>query len=56
MPNNYRSTTLLEEAAKFDPHAHAVTVIAEQHRLIHDGMFFQASGKQLSESPRPSPQ
>jgi len=35
-----------EERYKFDPIAHAVTVIQEQHRLLHDGFMFQTSGKQ----------
>ena len=29
----------------FDPHAHALTVITEPHRMIHDGFFFSVSGK-----------
>lgn len=35
-----------EEQFKFDAFAHAVTVIQEQHRFVHDGMYFQTSGKQ----------
>ena len=35
-----------EEQRKFDKFAHAVTMIEENHRLIHDGMFFMVSGKQ----------
>ena len=35
-----------EEVRKFDKLAHAVTTITEQHRLIHDGMYFNTSGKQ----------
>jgi len=42
----FRTRTLEEELYKFDPHAHAVTVIQEQHRMVHDGMLFQTSGKQ----------
>ena len=34
------------EGRAYDPFAHALTVIQEQHRLIHDGMFYQTSGKQ----------
>ena len=47
MADNFRvNTSYDEEMRKFDPYAHAVTVITEQHRLIHDGMFFNVSGKQ----------
>ena len=35
-----------ERKRQYDQFAHAVTVIQEQHRLIHDGMFFTTSGKQ----------
>lgn len=45
MANNYRSTTLLEEAAKFDSFAHAVTTIDELHRMTHDGFVYHVSGK-----------
>jgi hypothetical protein len=34
-----------EELRKFDPFAHAVTVIQEQHRMGHDGFMFHSSGK-----------
>ncbi len=36
----FRKNATDEEIYKFDPHAHAVTVIDEEHRLIHDGMVF----------------
>ena len=42
----FRRSALDEEIRKFDPFAHAVTVIQEQHRLVHDGMFYLTSGKQ----------
>lgn len=29
-----------EERYKFDRYAHAATMIAETHRMVHDGMFF----------------
>ena len=29
----------------YDPFAHALTVITEEHRLAHDGMMFNATGK-----------
>jgi len=41
----YRHEPFDEEKFKFDPLAHATTVIQEQHRVIHDGMFFTTSGK-----------
>lgn len=37
-----------EEQLKFDPFTHAVTTIAQQHRLLHDGFFFVTSGKQTA--------
>ena len=37
-----------EEQLKFDAYAHAVTVIAEPHRLVHDGFYFNTTGKQLA--------
>lgn len=45
MPANwkswFRAGLIDEELRKFDPFTHAVTVITENHRLIHDGMFFE---------------
>ena len=32
-----------EEQYKFDAFAHATTVIQEEHRLIHDGMYFSTN-------------
>lgn len=29
----------------FDPYQHSVTVVSDQHRLIHDGMIFNWTGK-----------
>lgn len=29
----------------FDQYAHALTVISEPHRLVHDGMYYNATGK-----------
>ena len=29
----------------FDPHAHAITTIDEEHRLVHDGMTFSCTTK-----------
>ena len=37
----FRRSIVDEDLRKFDPYAHAVTVIDENHRLIHDGMFFE---------------
>lgn len=42
----FRPLLNTEERFKFDSHAHAVTMIEVQHRLVHDGMYFAASGKQ----------
>ncbi len=46
MTDNFRKSTLREEAAKFDPYVHAVTMIDEPHRMAHDGFMFHASGKE----------
>jgi hypothetical protein len=41
--SKFRTNTAFdEEMRKFDKYAHAVTIITENHRLIHDGMFFTA--------------
>jgi hypothetical protein len=48
MANNdawWRDSTGDEENRKFDKFAHAVTVIAEPHRLLHDGFMFHLSGR-----------
>lgn len=37
-----------EEQLKFDPYSHAVTTIEQQHRLLHDGFYFVASGKETA--------
>ena len=44
----WRDSTGDEENRKFDKLSHSVTTITEQHRLIHDGMFFNTSGKQTA--------
>ncbi|GAG11113.1 unnamed protein product [marine sediment metagenome] len=45
MADNFRTNTSYdEEMRKFDSYAHAVTVISEPHRMIHDGFMFNASG------------
>ena len=41
-----RKSTIHEMSMAFDTYANAFTIINEQHRMVHDGMFFQASGKQ----------
>lgn len=43
--SSFRLDSRDEETFKFDPHAHAVTIIEEMHRLTHDGMVFHTSGK-----------
>lgn len=43
LTDTYRKSILDEEQRKFDPRAHAVTVIAEPHRLIHDGFYYTMS-------------
>ena len=40
----FRISVSDEMRRAFDPYAHAVTVINEAHRLIHDGYFFDCSG------------
>ena len=40
----FRTSPADEEKYKFDQWAHAVTVITENHRMIHDGFFFDMSG------------
>jgi hypothetical protein len=45
--DNYRRDPADEEHRKFDPYVHAVTVITEPHRMIHDGFYFSASGIDL---------
>lgn len=44
IPGNNPSEVNRELAKCFDPHAHAITVVSEAHRLIHDAMYFDASG------------
>ena len=39
----FRDNPFDEEKHKFDAYAHAVTVIQEEHRLIHDGMYFSVN-------------
>jgi len=45
MADNFRGSPGYEEQRKFDPHAHAVTVIQGLHRMTHDGFVYHASGK-----------
>lgn len=40
----FRRSASDEDRFSYDPVAHARTVIVEEHRLIHDGMFFTARG------------
>lgn len=42
--DNFRDSPFDEEQFKFDPYAHAVTHIGENHRMIHDGFYFDVSG------------
>ena len=42
--DGFRKNRGQEEVFKFDSHAHAVTVIGEPHRMIHDGFMSNASG------------
>jgi hypothetical protein len=37
----YRNSTDDEVRRAFDPYVHAITIIDEEHRLIHDGCGFQ---------------
>ena len=41
MADNFRDSPADEEQFKFDPYTHAVTVIDENHRMIHDGFFYE---------------
>lgn len=43
MADNFRDNPSDEEKYKFDPFAHSVTVIQEEHRLVHDGMYFSVN-------------
>ncbi len=40
----FRRSNADENLRSWDPFAHALTTISEEHRLIHDGMFFTARG------------
>lgn len=42
--NNRFRTVADAEADKFDPFSRAVTVISENHRMIHEGMMFNLAG------------
>jgi len=48
MADNYRNHDQErgESVRQFDPLVHAITIIQEQHRMVHDGFMFQTSGKQ----------
>jgi hypothetical protein len=50
MTDNYRggNEAQHEEVKKFDQYAHAVTMISEPHRMIHDGFFFTLSGLEMA--------
>ena len=41
MADNFRSNPGDEEGRKFDPFSHSVTTIDENHRMIHDGFWFE---------------
>jgi hypothetical protein len=45
MTTNFRKSSKNQEIKAYDPFAHALTVIQEQHRMNHDGFMFHASGK-----------
>jgi hypothetical protein len=45
MATRWRTDRNREHMRVYDAYAHATTVIQEQHRLIHDGMMFHASGR-----------
>lgn len=45
---NFRRHAQIAETKSYDPYAYAVTVIQEQHRLIHDGYYYQTSGKETA--------
>lgn len=40
----FRISTADEQRRSMDPYAHAQTMISEEHRMIHDGFMFDASG------------
>jgi len=42
--DNFRKNRGDEQRKAFDSYVHAMTVISEPHRMIHDGFFFNASG------------
>ena len=50
MADNYREHDRQrgEVVRQSDPITHSITTIREQHRLIHDGMYFSTSGKQTA--------
>lgn len=41
----FRDANRDEVTFQYDPYAHALTVIEEEHRLTHDGMVFHTSGR-----------
>jgi len=43
--DGFRKNRNAEEVRKFDPYAHAVTMITEPHRLAHDGFVYHTSKK-----------
>jgi hypothetical protein len=48
MTDIWRDSVSDEELRKFDRYAHATTVISEPHRMIHDGFYFDLTGKVLA--------
>jgi hypothetical protein len=42
----FRHLAKVEERHAYDPFAKALTVIQEQHRIVHDGFMFITTGKQ----------
>ena len=45
MPDNWRTSSIDEQLHAWDPHSHALTVISQPHRMIHDGFYFDLSGR-----------
>ena len=48
MPDNFRRSPGDEEQRKFDPYSHSVTVIDENHRMIHDGFWYELFQEDLA--------
>jgi hypothetical protein len=45
MRDNFRANITRERLWAYDPYAHALTTISEEHRLIHDGMGYTVTRK-----------